>query len=56
MVRDGSFFDADAYVNFKTTYNLRYFLGQAIERGKPVLMDICDHVFSGPDPAVNEAL
>ena len=56
MVRDGSFFDADAYVNFKTTYNLQYFLGQAIERGKPVLMDICDHVFSGPDAAVNEAL
>ena len=56
MVRDGSFFNADAYVNFKTTYNLQYFLGQAIERGKPVLMDICDHVFSGPDAAVNEAL
>lgn len=56
MVRDGSFHEADAYINFKTTYNLEAYLGEAVDRGKPVLVDVCDNVFHGPDTAANEAL
>jgi len=56
MIRDGSFHEADAYINFKTTYNLEAYLSEAVDRGKPVLVDICDNVFHGPDTAANEAL
>jgi predicted SAM-dependent methyltransferase len=56
MVRDGSFWEADAYINFKTTYNLEAYLAEAVARDKPVLFDICDNVFVGEDAAANEAL
>lgn len=56
MVRDGSFQKADAYINYKTTYNLEPHLADAVDRGKPVLVDVCDNVFHGPDAAANEAL
>ncbi|MDA1308357.1 MAG: methyltransferase domain-containing protein [Proteobacteria bacterium] len=56
MVRDGSFFEADAYINFKTTFNLGPYLGDAADLGKAVIVDICDNVFTGPDAAVHESL
>jgi len=56
IVRDGSFFEADAYINFKTTFNLGPYLGEAADLGKTVIVDICDNVFSGPDATVHESL
>ena len=56
MVRDGSFFEADTYINFKTTFNLGPYLGNAANLGKAVIVDICDNVFTGPDAAVHESL
>jgi hypothetical protein len=56
IVRYGSFFEADAYINFKTTFNLGPYLGEAADLGKTVIVDICDNVFSGPDATVHEPL
>ena len=56
MVQDKSFFETDAYVNFKTTLNLGPYLAEASARGTPAIVDICDNVFLGPDAGVHEAL
>lgn len=56
MVRDGSFRDADAYINFKTTYNFAPWFADLVDLGKPVIADICDNVFTGPDADAHNAL
>lgn len=56
MTREGSFLEADAYINFKTTFNLENYLYEAVNRGKPVIVDMCDNVFEGPDAVANESL
>lgn len=56
MVRDGSFQEADAYINFKTTFNLEHYLAEAVGAGKPVIFDICDNAFEGRDAAANDSL